>query len=182
MDSSGRTLNFNLNVQPDHPLGSPLTIELGRAYVKDEIFVVNIYYLTRQKASSGALQWLTPDQTLGKEYPFVYTQCEAIQCRTLLPCQDSPAAKVKVDARLTVKKPITALFAGVSNGSIDNGDSTTFLYSTPNPIPSYLIAFAAGSLQYRSLGERTGVWAEKEQVDKARYEFEDTEIYIKSVI
>lgn len=175
-------MSFFLNVQPDFPLGSPLTIELGRNFKKDETFSVIIYYSTQQNTSSGAIQWLSPDQTLGKQLPFLYTQCEAIQCRSLLPCQDSPAAKIKVNARLTVPKLITALFAGVSVGSEEDGDSITFIYSTPNPIPSYLIAFAAGALEYRSLGKRTGVWAEKELVDKAKFEFEDTEIYIKAVI
>jgi leukotriene-A4 hydrolase len=181
-DPKGNFLNFNINDQPENPLGSPLIINLGRTYLKGETVSVIVYYKTIPNQSSGALQWLTPDQTLGKQYPFVYTQCEAIQCRTLLPCQDSPGAKVYVTARLTVPKPLTALLAGVQSAEPQiNGDTQTFTYKSPNPIPSYLIAFAAGALEYRSLGKRTGVFAEKEIVEKAQYEFEDTEQYVSTV-
>lgn len=77
---------------------------------------------------------------------------------------------------------MTALLAGVKSADPqDNGDTQTFTYRSPNPIPSYLIAFAAGALEYRPLGKRTGVFAEKEIVEKAQYEFEDTEQYVTTV-
>lgn len=49
---------------------------------------------------SGAIQWLEPSQTSGKKHPFVYTQCEAILARSLLPCQDTPAVKAPYDIKV----------------------------------------------------------------------------------
>ena len=43
------------------------------------------------------------------------------------------------------------------------------------PIPSYLIALAAGDLVFEPMSERTGVWAEPVVVQRAAREFEDTE-------
>ena len=43
------------------------------------------------------------------------------------------------------------------------------------PIPSYLIALAVGDLEFRSMGERTGVYAEPSVVESAAAEFDDTE-------
>ena len=47
------------------------------------------------------------------------------------------------------------------------------------PIQSYLIAIAAGDLVSRQIGPRSHVWSEKEYVDKAAYDFEDTETMLQ---
>ena len=44
-----------------------------------------------------------------------------------------------------------------------------------HPIPSYLLALAVGDLEFRSLGARSGVYAEPAVVGKAAWEFADTE-------
>src|SRR5207253_5844478 len=49
------------------------------------------------------------------------------------------------------------------------------------PIPSYLIALAAGALEFRPLGERSGVFAEAPLIDAAAREFADTEAMIRAV-
>ena len=48
------------------------------------------------------------------------------------------------------------------------------------PIPAYLVALAVGDLAFRPLGTRTGVWAEPSMVEKAAYEFADTEKMIEA--
>ncbi len=45
---------------------------------------------------------------------------------------------------------------------------------------SYLIAIAAGRLESRKIGPRCSVWSEKEMVDKAAFEFSETEDMLKT--
>jgi leukotriene-A4 hydrolase len=141
--------------------------------------IVIIKYITQPDSDSA--QWLTADMTLGKKYPFMYTQGEAILNRTLLPCQDSPAVKVNVKGRVTVPKPLVGLVAGIQQNIVEDENTRTYYYEVPLPIPTYLIAIAAGNLNNRKISERCSVWAEPEIVDKASHEFEDTEKFIKAV-
>ncbi|KAJ0406704.1 hypothetical protein P43SY_004529 [Pythium insidiosum] len=46
------------------------------------------------------------------------------------------------------------------------------------PIPSYLLAIAAGSMESRELGPRSRVWAEPSVVEKAAHEFSQTEEFL----
>jgi leukotriene-A4 hydrolase len=48
------------------------------------------------------------------------------------------------------------------------------------PIPTYLFAIACGNLHYRVLSDRCKVWSEEEMLDRAEYEFEDTEKFIQT--
>merc|ERR1712151_123788 len=81
-------------------LGCPLILPLGDTEFKtgDEI-VLKIDYHTLK--NSEVTQWFKKEQISGKEFPFMYTQCQAILARSLLPCQDTPSTKVTVSAELT---------------------------------------------------------------------------------
>jgi hypothetical protein len=48
-------------------------------------------------------------------------------------------------------------------------------FNMPQPIPSYLIALAVGDLEFKSMSDRTGVYAEPSVLEAAAAEFEDTE-------
>ena len=155
--------------------GVPLKIY--KDYNKGDQIAILIKYDTTDEGS--AVQWLDPEQTTGKIYPFMFTQCETILCRELLPTQDTPAVKVTVSMGLTVIKPLFALDSGIFRNRIDNGDTVTYFYEQKIPIPSYLIAIAAGAIEERVISDRTKVYGEKELVDLAVYEFEDTEYFIQ---
>jgi aminopeptidase N len=60
------------------------------------------------------------------------------------------------------------------NGPVSVG-RTGYSFNMPQAIPPYLIALAAGDIAFKSLGARTGVYAEPATLDKAAREFEDTE-------
>jgi leukotriene-A4 hydrolase len=57
-------------------LGTPLNITFGQVVTKGSSVSVTIMYITDPNAP--AIQWLTPEMTYGKKYPFMYTQGEAI--------------------------------------------------------------------------------------------------------
>ncbi len=86
--SSGKKLNWKLytNHEVADALGTPLIIELDKnQYKLNEEIILKIKYSTTKE--SDAIQWLNSNQTNLKQYPFMFTQCQAILARTLLPCQ-----------------------------------------------------------------------------------------------
>ncbi|MEE8537986.1 MAG: M1 family metallopeptidase, partial [Acidobacteriota bacterium] len=152
--------------EPHPVLGTPLIIEVPSA--EDQI---TIHYSTRPE--STALQWLSPEQTEGKAHPFLYSQAQAIHARTMIPCQDSPGVRITYDAEVRVPDGLKAVMAAeILPGG---GDGEPFRFRMRQRIPSYLIALAVGDIEFRSLGPRTGVYAEPSVIERAAYEFADTE-------
>jgi leukotriene-A4 hydrolase len=151
---------------PADPIfGAPLTIRpAGPGSVR-------IHYSTSPAASG--LQWLEPAQTAGKRRPFLYTQSQAIHARSWIPLQDSPGVRVTYTARVATDAGLQA----VMSAAIQPDGS----FRLDRPVPSYLIALAAGDLARREIGPRTAVYAEPSVIDTAAREFEDTESMIAVV-
>jgi len=150
---------------PDRILGAPLRVRLspGTSWVK-------VRYSTNPAASG--LQWLDPAQTAGKQHPFLYSQSQAIHARSWIPLQDTPGVRITFEARVRTPPGLNAIMAAERAGGH---------FRMRQPIPSYLIALAAGELEFRSLGERAGVFAEPALVETAAREFADTEAMIGAV-
>ena len=142
---------------------------------------ISIEYETSPQAS--AFQWLRAEQTAGKRQPYLFSQCQAIHCRSFVPCQDTPSVKHPYTAKITAPKEITILMSAISLGSeTDSKDNSKIVYRFEQkvPIPSYLIAIVGGDLESRDIGPRSKVWSEKEFVDAAAFEFSETETMLKT--
>ena len=146
--------------------GSPLVVDIT-AQTK----TVNIYYSTSPDAEG--LDWVTPEQTAGGVYPFLYTQSQAILARTWIPLQDTPGVRFSYDA--TIKVPSEFLAVMSAENPTEKNAEGIYHFQMPQKIPSYLMALGVGDLEFRSLGPRTGVYVEPSLIDKAEYEFADTE-------
>jgi leukotriene-A4 hydrolase len=159
-------------------LGAPLTID-----VTPSTRLVRITYASDPTAS--ALQWLQPEQTAGKKYPYLYSQSEAAHARSWIPLQDSPGVRVTYTAKIHTSKELVAVMSAAGNPQPGpNGNNATpgeYSFKMTTPIPSYLIALAIGDLQFRSLGPRAGVYDEPSRVDRDAKEFEDVESMIRTV-
>ena len=170
-------------------LGTPLIISLENIEKKSpEIYkkiseskslIVRIQFITTEKCTG--IQFLTKDQTYTKKYPFMFTQCEAIQCRSLFPVQDSPSVKSTYIVKTSIQAPLTFLFGGIMKTKYYdcNSKQNISLFEQNIPIPSYLVAFVAGELEYGRISDRCGVWTEVGLCKKACHEFKDAERYIQ---
>ncbi len=162
--ASGAPLRFELDA-PDLILGRRL-----RVFLDDD--QVRIVYRTAPHAS--ALQWLSPAQTAGQQHPFVFTQCQAIHARSVLPCQDTPRIRARFSAELNVPRELTAVMAAAHGPRQYAGDDrAVYQFDMPQPIPSYLFAFAVGDLASIEVGPRSKVYAEPSVVEAAAWEFAD---------
>jgi leukotriene-A4 hydrolase len=167
VDASGKTTVLKYVLAPrDKQLGSKLTIQTPQRPHE-----VRIVYTTSPAASG--LQWLPPAQTADKKQPFMFSQSESIHARSWVPLQDSPAIRFTYDAHVAAPQDTRVAMSAPNDPKHPlNGD---FSFSQTHPIPSYLLAIAAGDLDVRETGPRSAVYAEPSVVGKAAHEFEDTE-------
>ena len=156
-------VSFNLAKQ-DEVKGAALTIALADKDTQK----VKINYHTSKNPSG--IQWLTPAQTQGKQLPFMFSQSQAIHARSWIPLQDTPAVRQTYSATITADKAITV----VMSADRTSLSPTQTQFTMPQAIPAYLIAIAAGHLQFAPLDNISGIWAEPEILDKASKEFADT--------
>ena len=158
--------------KPDPLLGSALRIE-----VLDTTRQVRINYASRPE--STGLQWLEARQTTGGKQPYMYSQAQAIHARSFIPLQDSPQVRVSFTATIHTPPKLRAVMSAGNNPRAPR--TGVYSFDMPQPIPSYLIALAVGDLEFAAMGERTGVYAEREVLAAAAAEFEDTEAMLEHV-
>lgn len=164
-DLSGTPTEFSLG-EADPVLGQRLQIAI---LPKTE--QVTIRYRTTPGAA--ALQWLTPEQTAGRQYPFLFTQSQAILARTWIPCQDSPGVRFTYDAQVRVPVELLALMSA-ENPQARN-EAGEYSFRMVQPIPSYLMALAVGDVAFEALSARTGIYAEPVTLPAATNEFQNLE-------
>jgi len=172
IDARGRWAPVKYSLDKfDEEKGQALHIHLPRQAPK-----VRIYYRTAPTAS--ALQWLTPAQTLSGKRPFMFSQSETINARSWAPVQDTPSVRFTYTARIEAPAGLRVVM------SADNDPKATgkggWKFNMPQPIPSYLLAIGIGELEARTLGGRTGVYAEPKRIDAAAYELADTEKMVEA--
>ena len=163
LDADGSPIAFVLH-EADPILGSRLEVTVPRAAES-----IRIRYRTAPSAS--ALQWLTPEQTLGKQHPYLFSQCQAIHARSVLPCQDTPSIRQTFTAAIDVPSELRAVMAAAPHEREVHGARATQRFDMPQPIPPYLFAFAVGDLAAKDLSPRSRVWTEPAQLEAAAWEF-----------
>jgi leukotriene-A4 hydrolase len=166
-DFEGKALKFELGAI-EEVFGQKLRIEIPAGCEG-----VVIDYET--SPNSSALQWLTPAQTAGGKHPFLFSQCQAIHARSLIPIQDTPRNRISYRAELTVPCELRALMAAGFVSREEQGKVATECYEMHQPIPPYLFALAVGDLVSRDLAPRSRVWSEPTWIDRSAYEFAEVD-------
>jgi leukotriene-A4 hydrolase len=123
----------------------------------------------RTSPQARSLQWMNESQTAGGKHPFLYSQCQASNARSVFPCQDVPSVRFTYAAEVEVPEGLTAVMAAEHITGVEGGGRFTF--RMPQPIPSYLFAIGVANLAFRELGPRTGIYAEPEVIEAAAWEF-----------
>ena len=200
VDFTSRTLDVEATYQTEAPISGPLyldsfKIDLAEAHVNgrrldwefdrsDDLLGQRLHLKGFENDSSftlkfktspeaRALQWMSPSQTAGGEHPFLFSQCQALNARSIFPCQDTPSVRFTYSAEVEVPKELTAAMAAEQAKGPEG--SGMFIFNMPQPIPSYLFAIAVADLEFRELGPRTGIYAEPKLIDAAAWEFAEIE-------
>jgi len=152
-------------------LGAELIIDLPAIHSP-----IKISYETTPQASG--LQWLGAEKTSGKKHPFLFSQSQTVHARSWIPLQDTPSVRVTYNAKIQVRPGLKVVM------SADNNDQPAIDgihdFSMKQAIPSYLIAIAVGDLKLQNISEHVTIYAEKEVLEAAAYEFALTEEMISA--
>jgi leukotriene-A4 hydrolase len=170
----GAALEWALG-EGDEIRGQPLTIQIGNGR--------QIVIRYRSAPDAPALQWLTPEQTLGKQHPYLFSQGQAILNRSWIPTQDSPGIRQTWEARVTAPEPLKVVMSAKNlapEGETAGEGRRAYRFRMDRPVAPYLIAIAAGDIAFRELGPRTGVWTEPAMLDRAADELADTERMVEA--
>ena len=156
---------FSIGDEVEH-LGRPLRVE-----VLPSTKTISITYKTNPKAA--ALQWLSPQQTANKTAPFLFTQSQAILCRSWIPIQDGPGIRFTYNAKVRVPTGLMALMSA-KNPQTKSKDGV-YSFTMTQPVPAYLMALTVGDVDYKQLGAHTGIYAESSMMEKSANEFAEME-------
>jgi leukotriene-A4 hydrolase len=102
-DNTEKLLSFQVDTERES-----LIIELNELS-KDLSFISILIYYSTSNTKCTALQWLTKEQTADRQYPYMFSQCQAIHARSLYPCEDTPGVKSTYSAKIKCPKPLTVV-------------------------------------------------------------------------
>ena len=140
--------------------------------------MIRIIYETTEDGTSA--QFLEKEQTLGKNHSFFFTQSALISGRSLFPCQDTPAIKFGHHLKIIVPSDLVGMISGIYQEKEDiveeDGQTvnyTGYVYELKEPIPSYLLALAAGNIQKKSINDQITIYGEEAILADAYEELKD---------
>ncbi|KAK3191851.1 Leucyl aminopeptidase yscIV [Lecanicillium sp. MT-2017a] len=153
------------------PFGAPLHVSVPEGAAKGDVIDLTIDLETTDKCT--ALQWLTPAQTSNKKHPYMFSQCQAINCRSIFPCQDTPDVKSTFTFKLKSALPVVASGVPVGDHDAAPGTEKTYEFEQKVPIPSYLFAVGSGDVRSAAIGARSWVVSGPDEVQGCKWELED---------
>jgi leukotriene-A4 hydrolase len=154
----------------NEPLGAPLHISVPEGVPKGQTIDLSINLETTEKCT--ALQWLTPAQTSNKKHPYMFSQCQAINARSIFPCQDTPDVKSTFTFNLESTLPVVASGVPIGDHTATPGTLKLYKFEQKVPIPSYLFAIASGDIVTAPIGPRSVVATGPNELEACKWELE----------
>ena len=177
-DIKYRTYNLPLQgkIYPDNKI---LIIYPKKKLNAGEIFKANIFYITKNPDS---ISWMNKEQTEDGNSPMMYSSCETIHCRSLIPSMDTPSVKAPFNVSLTTDLQLMALASGIRIGDPSSAHPP-FIYQQKIPVPIYLFAIAVGNFTYKKIAksDRVGIFTEPNIMEMALHSFEDAGTYLNII-
>ena len=172
--------------------GRRLDIDLENVKFEKNEAKITIVYATSPKAE--AIQWLDKEITDGKVLPYLFTQCQPIGARTMIPCQDTTGNKFTYNATIKTPKSLpnikeckfTALMSAPVSKEFTKKDEksdakwTIHTIQQPRRIPSYLLALVVGNVEIEVVGDKKvcSVVTEPVNMKAVKWEFENMQSYL----
>ncbi|EKX48439.1 hypothetical protein GUITHDRAFT_105587 [Guillardia theta CCMP2712] len=194
----GKDQKFLLDA-PNEAFGSCLKIRVPQELQQNgKRFKAEVHYSTSQSSTACQASNSHVSSALRcKKKPYLFTQCQAIHARSLLPCQDCPSAKctwsgaqpqvllmsffspvIRFSAVMSAPSWATVLMSAILENKSEQAQKRVFTWRQSVPTCSYLIAIAVGDLESREISSRCRVWSEPSMVDKVANEFAETEKFL----
>lgn len=102
----------------------------------------------------------------------MFSQCQAINARSIFPCFDTPDVKSTFTFNLTSTLPVVASGVPVGDHEATPGTSKLYKFEQNVPIPSYLFAVASGDIVTAPIGPRSVVATGPNELEACKWELE----------
>jgi len=157
---------------PNPNIGDALAVALPCTMSAGTQFYLKLKYSTIQ--DNTAISWMTPAQTAGKVYPYMYTLCQMNFCRDFAPMMDTPSQKITYDATVIYPVALAAkMSANITSEEAYNETHAISTFESTIKIPSYLIAIVVGDLVTVPLNDRLSIISEPAYINASVAEFEE---------
>lgn len=117
--------------------------------------VVPATLLRAGAANEVTFAFIAGDEALNRQDEFLYTLFVPARASLTLPVFDQPNLKGRWAVSLNIPADWQAVANGAETGRVQSGSRTEILFAKTEPLPTYLVAFAAGKFMVET-GERNG--------------------------
>jgi aminopeptidase N len=125
-----------------------LTITPEEPLLKDAAFTVSITYSGRPSGMNIAAAGSMPNLSGWVNYgDGIFVASEPAGAATWYPVNDHPLDKATYTLRITVPKPYMVAANGLLQDTIDNGETSTYVWELDDPAASYLISVDIGEFE-----------------------------------
>ena len=135
--------------------GQELTITLAAPLAQNESLTIEVRYQGSPGDTRSGAPFIQGGWTTFEGGSFVFGEPEG--AATFYPVNDHPLDKASYIFRVTVPEPYEVAANGILTESLDNGETTTFVFEVHDPMASYLVTVNIGEFDIETSEAASGV-------------------------